>query len=300
MSMLTKAFVVLASILSVVLVALFASYVATTEDLRGDLDQMRAQHDAARAQVRSTGAELTAAEQRFVEQMNNLRNERQTLAGEIDRLQAELARVESELAEEQARLAEFEASVARLSAAGTQNARLLEQVNNELQRRRDEAVARQRQIIEYSDRIAELESESATQIREVRRLRQDKVAMQETMREMQDRWSRVPEGIRIQVTSAQADRRLVDPPDHPIIGQVTRVMGSDDELLVQVDVGDRDGVVRHLPFMVYRGNEFIGMLQIEQVDTAASVGRMTLTRHEVRTGDRVYVGPELAARDLLP
>lgn len=300
MSMLTKTFVVLVSVLSVVLVALFASYVATTEDLRGELDQVRADRDATQARARAIGTELTEAEQRFVEQMSNLRNERQTLSAELDNLQAELSSAQSELAEAQARLKEFEASVARLSAAGVQNARLLEQVNDELQRRRDDAVKRQREIIQYSDRIAELESESATQARQVRRLQQDKVAMQDTMRDLEDRWSRVPEGIRIQITDQPTERLVADPPDHPIVGQVTRVTGSGDEVLVQVDVGDRDGVVRHLPFMVYRGNEFIGMLQIDQVDTSASVGRMTLTRREVQSGDRIYVGPELAARDLLP
>lgn len=297
--MLTKAFVVLVSVLSVVLVALVTAYVAAQDDLRAELNQQRQQLEARDATIAQQQARLNNLEQQHSEQLNNLRNERNALVNEVDRLEGQVSEAESALSEEKARIAELEASVARLSAAGTQNAGLLEQLNDELQRRREEAVVRQRQIIESTDRIAELESEVSAYTREVRRQREQMAAMQEDRRELEERWDRVPESIRVQITDDPTGETVAQAP-HPIMGQITAVRESGDELLVQVNVGDRDGVLENLPFMVYRGDEFIGMLMIEQVDTNASVGRMTLIQGQVEAGDRIYVGPELAARDLVP
>ena len=143
-------------------------------------------------------------------------------------------------------------------------------------------------------------SEVATYSGEVRRQREHMVAMQEQQRQLEERWALVPESVRHQIADEREDRRVADPPDHEIVGTITNVREMGDEILVQLDVGDRDGVVQRLPFMVSRGNQFVGMLMIDQVDTAASVGRMTLIHGEVREGDRVYVGPELAARNMVP
>jgi len=59
---------------------------------------------------------------------------------------------------------------------------------------------------------------------------------------------------------------------------------------VQVNVGKRDLVKEGMEFTVYRGDQFVAKIKIASVDTAESVGQLTLSELAVQEGDAVRAG----------
>lgn len=295
--MLTKAFVVLVTILSVLLAALTTSYVASTGDIRAQLEDTEQQLAAERQEKQQLVSELAAMDQRRQRQLDNLRNQIDDLNGQVTSLQSERQSLETDLLAERARVTELTASLSGLDASNQQIAGLLEDVTEELGQRRDQVVDQQQKLIEATDRVASLDSQLASYDRQVRRLREEKVALEAEHRELRAYWDQVPREVRVRIASA--DEQLEDGgtvrPPHAIEGQVVRVERSGDETIVQINVGTNDAVAQNMEFVVSREGQFIGALLIERVDDDAAVGRMTLREQSVQQGDRIYASPDMAS-----
>ncbi|HEX7008378.1 MAG TPA: hypothetical protein VF184_00255, partial [Phycisphaeraceae bacterium] len=72
MSTLTKAFVVLVTVLSILLVAVVVPFVARTQDLQSQLQATNSALNAAEQKARQYQAEITAAQDRVSEQVAGL------------------------------------------------------------------------------------------------------------------------------------------------------------------------------------------------------------------------------------
>lgn len=288
MSMLTKAFVVLVAILSVLLTALVVSFVARTDDLQGQLRASRAQVAVAEDAAVAKENELASAREKASERIKLLQSQVTGLTAQVNDLKKNLDRAEAQALSEQATLAELRASVARLTATGSTNAELLKQVNEELRNRREEAVTSQTKLIERADRIAELEGQLDSLTRQVRSYKEQMQAANEDRQRMETMIAQLPEEVRAQISGAAESAPHA--PAVPIAGTVQKVEKIGDATLVQVNVGSRDGVTPNTEFLVHRGESYVGTLLIEQVDTDASVGRMTLATGEIKSGDRVAAG----------
>lgn len=293
MSTLTKAFVVLVTVLSILLVALVVSFVANTQDLSQRLRLAEQEREAARQVAVTRQAELSAAQEGAGRQITQLNNQINDLASQVTSLQAQLQTAQTSTQQERARLAGLEASLSQLSAAGAQTSALLEAVNQELQQRRGEAVTQQTKLIESADRIAELEGQLESLTRQVRRFSERMVSVQSRSQQLENVIAQLPENVRRQLPGVGQEggaTRAAASPEQPISGQVTQVQQAGGETLVQVNVGRNDAVQENMQFMVHRGDQFIGNLLVESVDSNAAIGRMTLSQGQVQAGDQIFAG----------
>ncbi len=304
MSMLTKAFVVLVTVLSVLTVALFASFAATIGDKKGEIASLQQSLAEQETTTKLAANKLETIVPPLKQKIAALQTENSDLKSQAEQLQGQLAAVQSELNEKTAQGESVTADLKGLTAAYNQTSELLKNVTDELKQRREEAVSNQRQLIERADRIAGQDSQLASLNRQVRRFKERMNAMDAARARAEQRLTMIPVEVREKYINEgqQTNTKVVVTPEVPISGQVTGVSGDQGQQLLEVNVGSSDGVKKNVEFMVYRGTDqgvqLLGSLLIERVEPDSAVGRMTLVQGDVQSGDRVYAGPELAQGNL--
>jgi len=296
LSILTKIFVILVAVLSILLVGLIVPFVAKVEDFRGQLQQEQERRLTAERTVRLRQAEITALQDRESERIKELRGEIATLTSQGASLTEELAGNRSQLQEAKSMTAKREADISSLTAANNQFASTLGSLQAELRQRREQSVEQATRMIQLADRNNELESQLDSLTRQVRRLREQMTAMQGRNEELEVAFERLDPAIRREIfgqapQTSEASRTFT--PTVRISGTVTEVQKLDDEMFIEVNIGRNDGVLPDMQFWVHRGGEYVGTLVITKVDATAAAGRMRLVEREVVRGDAVLTGSGL-------
>lgn len=285
MSALTKAFVVLTTVLSVLLVALVVPFVARTQNFQDQITSLEQQRLVAQQTARQRQLDLQNVADQLAAQQQQFQTQAQDLATQITHLQTQLQDERAKSATERAQLADLRASLTRLAAAAEQDAALLKTLREELKSARGELVDVRGRNIQLADRGVELQSQLEAYGREVRRLSERMVALQEEATTLRGVVESHPE-LREQVASGNA--RPVQAPE--VRGEVTGVQKAGDTTLVSVDLGSSDGLEEGNRLMVARGQQYLGTLQIETVRERESAGRMVLQEGQVQEGDTIYGG----------
>ncbi|MEZ6190868.1 MAG: hypothetical protein R3C45_06200 [Phycisphaerales bacterium] len=290
MSPLTKAFVVLVTVLSVLLVALVVPYVAKTEDFSGQKKALESQLATAQASARTSQQEISAMQERLNEQSALHSQQITNLTAERARLQTERDDAKAQAMQEARKLQQFEAELSRLSAAAVQDADLLTITTSDLKETRQALVDAQTKLVQLGDRNNELESQRDSLTRQVRRIGEKMVSLEQGNVELRAVLARVPAQYRQQVSTGDGAAPAQEAAT-PIAGTITDVQSAAGTQLVQVNIGSRDGVEANMKFLVHRDSQYVGTFVVDRVEAAQSAGRMTLTKGEVRSGDQVYTGP---------
>jgi hypothetical protein len=281
LSPLTKALVLIVTILAVVLVALIVPFAAKVDNWKERYQQETSARAAAEQKASLTQNDIqamAAANQRQTTQLNQqlASLQQQVLTLTSARQQAEVSLIEARSARERA-----EADMRALTASSERATSLATKLTEQTQQLQDRLVTQQTRNIELADRNAALMSETATLTRQVRRLRETMLAMEDQNRQLTTRLAQA--GI--------SDRDLASQtpvlPSADISGQIMRVDNVADTTLVLVNLGTRDGVSENMKFMVYRGDEFVGNLLIETVDVDNAAGRIVLKARNVQVGDGI-------------
>jgi predicted nucleic acid-binding Zn-ribbon protein len=294
LSILTKIFVVLVTVLSVLLVALIVPFVANTENFRGQLADANRRIIAAEDKARDYQVEINAAQEAVRMQVEELSNKTQKLTSTINTLQSDLATARAEKQSETAKLAQLEASVSLLSAADDTKTKMLDGMQSELTERRDQVVKLDRQRIELSDRVNQLASDNEALSRNIRRTREQATAYEQALAAINARIQSLPDDVRLLLT--EPDRRVAAveggvEPDFVIRGQVTKVEIVEGTTFVQINVGQNDRVEPNMKFYVHTSdNRFVGTIVISAVDTDAAAGRVVLSSGKINPGDNVFTG----------
>ena len=289
MGVLTKVFVVLVTVLSVLLVALIVPFVANTENYKQQLEDSRTAKAAAEELATLRQNELNAAQSRDSEMVTVLKSQAQNLSTQINLLTQQLADSEAKARSESEKLAKFEADWSRLIATNQQNTQMTQELRAELTERREKMVDQQTQMIELADRNNELESQIEAMTRQVRRVHEQLTQLQEQNADLEQKLAQLPPQWQQKILSEEVQAAPFIP-ETPIRGQITKVQQLKDELFVQVNVGENDGVITNMKFLVHRGNQFLGTLIITTVDAQNSAGRMQLTQGQVAVGDSILTG----------
>lgn len=294
MNALTKAFVVVVTILSVVLVALVVPFAARVPDYASQYEQMKQDRDTqlalaqeaatkVRNAIAAKGSELETALESIsslTAELDRANNDNKSLLAKLDQAQVTVDR-NSAAMEIAARMNEVK------SGQITQQAELIkEQLSaiSELTAQRSdlsqaliESGSRERRLSDNYLRIQEENKALAQQLLE-------KTALLKTATEELEAFKEGAEERIAEVT------KVLPPDGVAILGSVTKIDQVTDGLtFVQVNVGTRDLVKEGMEFTVYRGDEFVGKIQIASVDTADSVGQLTLGGG-VQEGDAVRAG----------
>lgn len=279
MSPLTKAFVVLATILAVVMVTLTVAIVARVDDYRAAYGDVVASRDAA----------INSEKAMRVELQNDL-NQKSALA---QGFQADIARLTKErddanLDDEEmaTRLAEQSQNIAKLVAANEAAAANVSALSDRVARQDEMIRTLTSDLADAGGQLSAVTQSLQTTAASLRRTENELNRVQEQNVDLEQRLQE--KTALIDSLKEQGVELVIAPPS--VNGQVTGVDQVTEGLtLVQVNVGARDGVKKDMEFTVYRGDEFVATIKMQTVDTAEAVGQITLGGG-IKSGDRVQSG----------
>lgn len=290
MSVLTKVFVVLVSLLSVVLVALIVPFVATTQDYKDQLGRVAVERDVAQAKARGAQAEVSAAQDSFSQQIATLEARNTSLVAQINQLMEQLALAEGQAQRELSKNVKFEADLGRLTAANQQQGQLLNQLQSEVQQRRQQTLDQQSEMVQLANRNNELEGQLEALQRRLRRSNEQSTDLQGQNQQLKQQLAALPpEQFAKAVAEEDAQPRPYEP-QTLIKGRVTGIKSFEGDTFVQIDVGSSDGVAPNMKFLVHRDNQFLGTLIISTVDQKAAAGRLKVQQGNIQVGDGVLTG----------
>lgn len=267
MSALTKIFVVLLVVLSLLLAAASVTYLNTLPNYQSQLTALRTANTSAEAEARrATSAgeqERAALNQRIVsitEQLNAARTD-------AARIRTELAQAEAEKADLQSQLAQSNTTQSTLSQAVQANTALVDELRNQVNSLRDEY---QQTLAQYTETSRQL----ATTSNDNQRLLQQVRLLQEQQTELQSRNSDL-EGALTHLGGDPSNLTAGNIAPPPINGVVLRVDTIGGQPYAMISVGSEDDVQPGMRFTVLENNEFLGYLTVEEVDDTQSIGQLS-------------------------
>ena len=290
MSVLTKVFVVLVTLLSVALVSSMVPFVANTENWRQQYEAEKKARQvadfAARArqeeldQYRSNRqAELLALAQQIKQlerQIGDNQHQENTLRAQM---KGKDLRIDSLTGSESQARADLRIQIATNSAQA-----------NELNHRRDEMRAQATKLVQLELRRNELANDNDVLKQQLRYYEEQIYALQQSKEKLEETLARFPKEIVDTYTGEKAGVEF--DPAHKIVGKVTAVRSMADDTFVEVDVGKNDEVLPGMRFYVRRGMQYVGTLVITTVYEREAAGLMKLaTEIQVVAGDVVEAGP---------
>ncbi len=290
MSPLTKLLVVFVTVMSVLLVALVVPYVAQTEDYASQITNLKSEATAARLSASLAEQEKSAVLAGDSEK-SALHSQRITaLTSEMNQLREQADQKSGEVLLGQRELNQLKAELSRLSAAAVQDANLLTLTTGDLKETRTSLVDSQTKLVQLGDRNNELESQRDSLNRQVRRIGEQMVSLEQDNIALRGSLARVPKKFRTDLSTGTEAQTPIES-SVSIAGTVTIVDNSASGQLIQVDVGSKDGVEANMKFLVHRDDQYVGTFVVDRVESAIAAGRMTLSRGQVVAGDQIYTGP---------
>jgi len=285
---LTKAFVVVVTILSVVLVALVVPFAARVPDYAQQYKEMEQDRDAQLKKAQEAAALVRNAIAAKGSELESSLASISSLTSELDRANNDNKALQTQLNQSR--------ETASRSAAGLE----ISARNNET---KSQTIAKQSELIkDQLGQIASLSSQRGD-------LSQSLIEARGNIRRLSDNYMRIQEqnkSLNQQLLESQASLKValeklavfIDIDENPLTpespvairGTVTKIdQVTDGITFVQVNVGKRDLVKPGMTFTVSRGDAFIAKVKISSVDTAEAVGELTLGGG-VQEGDTVQTG----------
>ena len=274
MHILTKIFIVLITLLAVAMVPLVATYTTNENSYRAKYIEVNRKLQI--AATRATNAEHTLSTQRLEMQkelnakdskIEKLRSDESDTRVTIETLQAQVGRLESQLAQSNANLQ-------ALLSANEVNGEMKQRFVSENYDLRNELVIAERDVMEMEDHLedAQYASREATKGKEKAEEERHNVekqldALQATLDSYFSKYGSL-------AATSVVDSGIA--PDRALTSTVITVSRDNDDVLVEIGVGSRDGVKKDWIMTVGKDGTFLGRLQIEKVDINRSIGRVTL------------------------
>lgn len=289
MSVLTKVFVVLLTVLSISLSMFVIAAFAKQEKWKESAADWKDAALAAQAKERTVSANAAIEQQRAL--ARRLDAERQ-----IRELQASLGERDADVSERDEQIAglQNQLTVEQSQVTSAQHLKELIQTsfNSEkefsakLSRRNNEL---ERRNSDLNDRVKELTAQLAMAQSRVKALKEQIAGMSGGSTMAGAGTVQIPGGPGIvqSYTPGVASPSAVSSMTSPIRGEVTGVRGE----IAEISVGSADGVAPRMEFMLYRSNgrgaqpEYLGTLRITRVEANRSAGVIEQANGEIRAGD---------------
>ncbi len=288
MSPLTKVFVVLVTLLSILLVALVVPFVANVDDLKKEMAQTSTLLQAAQTAAESAKAELLESKEKVDTTIAGLNQTITQIQTERDKLQGEAVAVRAELAREKADKQALSATVEAMTTNESTKTELLSVYNTQLQSAQTKVVDQATRLTELEDRVNELTSQGAALQTNIRRLIERNASSTQEVAAL----TQQIEGLGatpVSVASAVAQQAPTVTTSEPIYGRVTgmRAASSGDQL-VELNVGRADGIGQGTRLLVYRGtSELVAVLEVRSADEGVAVASIQSIKSAIQVGDNV-------------
>jgi chromosome segregation ATPase len=214
--------------------------------------------------------------------IGTLRTEQSNLRSSRESLQAQIGRIEAQLAQSNANLQ-------ALSSASEVNSALKERFVTENYTLRDNIIDAERMIMDMEDVLEDTRLEQQGALRAERKAQEERHDMEEQLDAMRVQLQAYESKYGKLETVVTVDMGIA--PDKTVSSTVLTVSRTNDDVLVEINAGSRDGVQKGWIMTVGQDGTFLGRLQVEQVDINRSIGRVTLedpSRGLVVPGSSVY------------
>jgi hypothetical protein len=277
---LTKAFMVLATLLAILLSGLVIAYAANTDRIRADYVAMQTAVATKDSALATTGSVSGATISRLQGDLQGRDDQNSRLQGQITSLQDEKSQLQIDKDRAVADRLTTENKISELSELARTQATLLENYRNEVTGLRKNELTAKSRMLEFEDRINDLQAQ-----RDV--LDQNYRALQEEIAQLKR------DG---QLTGGATG--LASAPEQPWQNTGPLIMGRIESLqrdpatnrvMAKISVGSNDRVAKNMLMRIVRNNEFVANVVVTQADLSYSIGAIdTLGKTvEVREGDTV-------------
>jgi len=281
-SILTKIFVVLVTVLAIGMVPLMVAYVENTQHYRQELQKV----DDARIVAESRANFLERRNQEIQGKFS------EAIAEKVEaqaRLEERLIARLGDLKEKDTRIAQLtqqisgkDATIDRLTASDQQQNQLIADLREDKEELQEQASSAQATLVERTGEMQELRT-SLELMNENVRLVQEKLAdSREKVKDLEAKLEAAPG------TGGGTTEVAARPPSTPIQGLVTSV----DELaggqtLVAINVGSNDEVQPGMNFIIHRDGRYVATMEVIKVDQRRAAGRVTLKEGVIEPNLRV-------------
>ncbi len=296
MSVLTKVFVVLLTVFSIALSMLVVAGFARQEDWRTEAEQQKAAALASQAAFNTVQQNAALEQQRALARHQDDLNTIKELNAQRVANEAKLAELERKLAEAESRFAVEQGQVTTVS---DQNKLLQAAFNREKEFSARLAATNsdlQRRNIDLNDRVKELTVSLSMATSQIKALKQQLAAVEAAGGEA---LAQVPGGPNVvEADTPSVSMPSIPPSLTPIRGEITSVKGE----LASISVGNADGVVPGMVFLVYRraGETakpmYVGSIRITRVEATEAAGLIEQSTSDLKVGDQVRDETSFARR----
>lgn len=290
MSILTRIFVVLVMVLSVLLVALQIPQSVNVDTFKTQYLNERAARMMADANAANREKDLSSIIDAHNQNIAQFKQEVARLESQINVLTTQLQDRQAQVISLQNANADVRGRLARLSAALEQGAKINEMLQNEIVDRRTKMLDLQTKNTALIDSQRDLMVQVETL---ERRVRLDQELMADMEKQIEDLGQKVQQTA-VSTPAPGAPDRPAGPIDSiiPIRGVVTDVQTINDEVFIAINVGRNDKVREGMRFLVHTGGTYLGDAVVTKVDQNSAAGRMTLQRGDVQVNNEVLAGPD--------
>lgn len=287
MSPLTKAFVVLVTLLSILLVTLTVPFVAEVDEIKTALDTERAKYAAVEVTRNNLRERLIAAEAAQGQIQQALNETISDLESRVSEVSSERNDLRSRLAAAQSGQQEMQATLAALSQNDQTKTTLLDTYASKLEEVQGSLVEQSQRNAELIDRTNELSNERTQLTRSVQRLRERSTELSEQLAAASSALASA--GVQVPQASGSGVAAAPVPAGERIYGSVTDVQtATGGRVLVQVNVGASDGVRSGQRFVAFRDQEgLVGTLEVRSVDDSVAVASVVSQQRPLQATDQI-------------
>ncbi len=286
MSVLTKVFALMLSLLSIFLCGVIVVFVTNTADWKKAYEEQVTYREAAQVQAAVASESQAQTVARLDKLISSLQNQILSLEKEKAQLQSQLDT--SQVAKAQA---ENKSSTAVGLSKSLQDTianmfKAQQDIQTELDKNHQQMIVAQTRVIDLeraldSERVksAQLNTLSRQRLEQIHELENDNAAIRSRLQAVALQSEELRPGG--QVTQTRVQEAGV-----PISGQITGI----DDSLAAISVGSSSGVRKDMTFYVYRNDQYLGNLLITHVEPTEAVGRMIGMQGSAMAGDKVTTG----------
>lgn len=279
MHILTKVFVLIAAVLSIMMASLAIAYSVNVDRVTADYRDMQAAKVTAEAELSAQRATHGQERAALEEDLTNLRDELASRNADTRRLEASNSELRIALRQAEAARESISAKIAQLGVTTETQARIIDEYKNENDRLRDGELAYRDEKIDLEKAISDLESQVIV-------YEQVKRALQEQIAEMQR------ESNGTAVASNNTRNSVVTEMTQLVRGSIDEVMSDPNtgSTRVRINLGSNDRVSKNTRLYIIRDNNmYLGDMIIESVDLNHAVGRIAFVKdnQSIREGDQV-------------
>lgn len=290
MHVLTKIFIVLVSLLTVLLVPLVVVYATNEDSYKNRLETAVSTAKVAEANLTATNARHTSELAQKDSQIDALTRDKSALQGNLSQLQAELTATRSRLADAENAAQMINAKLATLAESMNAGQRLTQSLVEEVRELRDSELNAQRRLVESEEALREMSRELEV-VDAARRSLQEEV---QRLTELEAKLTQtVGYYVRVHGELDTNAGEIGSPtlPDRNITATVTDVRQAEGRTLVEINAGQRDGLKLGWELTIGDNGEYVGLIRIINVDinkaTGVVVSNLT-AGNTVGVGQRAY------------